>query len=357
MATPLAVTVALGRAARNGILVKGGDTLEACTRRGLIVFDKTGTLTEGKLRLLSWQGPEALKRLVLSVEAECAHPIARAFARAFENLAPVAAQDVVHALGGGVCGDVGEQRVVVGAPGYVARMGIVLEEPLLSAIEQQSSLGRTPVVVGVDGSARALAAFGDPVRPDAVQSLRRLRALGYELAISSGDHPRVVAAVAAELGVPFARVIGAASPEAKLEFVQQQAARGTVLMVGDGVNDAAALSAATVGIAVHGGAEASLDAADVFLTQGGLSPIVGLLEGARRSMAVIRRNLCFSLAYNVVGVTLAMSGVLSPLIAALMMPLSSLSVLASSLLSRTFPAPTAPLSEQGARLSAAEATP
>jgi Cu2+-exporting ATPase len=357
MATPLAVTVALGRAARHGILVKGGDTLEACARRGLIVFDKTGTLTEGKLRLLSWQGPEALKRLVLSLEAECAHPIARAFARAFEKVAPIGAQNVVHALGGGVCGDVAGQRVAVGAAAYVARMGVTLDAPMLCAIEQQSSLGRTPVVVAVDGRAQALAAFGDPVRRDAVQSLRRLRDLGYELAISSGDHPRVVAAVAAELGVPFARVMGGATPEAKLDFIQQQAARETVLMVGDGVNDAAALSAATVGIAVHGGAEASLDAADVFLTQGGLSPIVSLLEGARRTLAVIRRSIGFSLAYNVVGVALAMSGVLSPLIAALMMPMSSLSVLASSLLSRTFPKPAAPPSERGQRLSVAEVAP
>ena len=143
-------------------------------------------------------------------------------------------------------------------------------------------------------------------------------------------------AVARQLGVPMRTVQGGATPEQKLAKVQEELARGPVLMVGDGVNDAAALAAATVGISVHGGAEASLQAADVFLTEQGLAPIVTLISGARRTVRTIKRNILFSLLYNVLGAALAMAGLLSPLVAAIMMPLSSLTVVSSSYRARTF---------------------
>jgi P-type Cu2+ transporter len=194
----------------------------------------------------------------------------------------------------------------------------------------------------VDGAFAAIAGFGDPIRPDAARSLERLAKLGYELSILSGDHQAVVSAVARRLGVRFEFARGETSPEQKLALIEELGRSRTVVMIGDGVNDAAALAAAGVGVAVHGGAEASLAAADVFLTRPGLAPIMDLVLGARRSLGAIRRGLVFSLLYNAVGVGLALTGVLTPLWAAVLMPLSSLTVLTSALRARTFSRGTEP---------------
>jgi Cu2+-exporting ATPase len=182
----------------------------------------------------------------------------------------------------------------------------------------------------------AVAAFGDPIREDARESLLGLRALGYQLGILSGDHPDVVAAVVHQLGVPFEFARGGVSPEGKLAFTESEREKRLVVMVGDGANDAAALSAASVGIAVHGGAEASLAAADVFITESGVAPVLELARGARKVLRVIHRNVVFSLVYNLIGVSLAVLGWIGPLIAALLMPVSSITVITSSYRARTF---------------------
>lgn len=152
----------------------------------------------------------------------------------------------------------------------------------------------------------------------------------------SGDHPEVVRAVAGQLGLAADEAEGGASPERKLAVIEAAVAEGPVLMVGDGVNDAAALSAATAGIAVHGGAEASLQAADVFMSEPGLGRVIALLRGARATLRTIRVNIIFSLLYNAVGASLAMAGLINPLIAAVLMPLSSLTVVTNSFRSRGF---------------------
>ena len=335
MATPLAVSAALGRAARRGILVKGGDSLEALARPALIVFDKTGTLTEGRLALENWHGDRSLQPLVAAAEKSSAHPIATALVRAIESDPELAASEVQQTLGGGIEARVAGRALAIGSPSFVrARVG-ALPEWAEVAVSMEAEAGRTPVVVVADGLVRALAALGDPLRADARASLDRLRAQGHRIAILSGDHPAAVAAVARELGV-LQEVRGGVSPEAKLEFIERAAQRGPVVMVGDGVNDAAALSAATVGIAVHGGAEASLDAARAFTTRSGIAPVVELTAGARRTLRVIRRGIAFSLLYNAVGMGLAIAGVLSPLLAAILMPLSSLTVISNAYRSRTF---------------------
>jgi len=181
------------------------------------------------------------------------------------------------------------------------------------------------------------------VRPDAAQSLQRLATLGFRLEVLSGDHPEVVSAVVAELSGTFARAQGGVSPEGKLAEINRLRAAGErVVMVGDGVNDAAAMAAANVGIAVHGGAEASLSAADVFTTRPGLEPVLLAALGARRTMRVIRTGIGVSLAYNLVGIALAVSGHLDPLLAAILMPLSSISVVTAALRARTFVTPETP---------------
>lgn len=338
MATPLTVNVALGRAARSGILAKGGDALELISTPGLIVFDKTGTLTQGRMELVAWHGDRSLQALVRAAESRSAHPIARAIERATADLPSAEVQSFEHALGGGIRARVNGAELVIGSPTFVAQSALVPEWASIRAGEEARA-GRSPVLVACEGEVRAVLAFGDPVRPEALAALQRLQKLGYRVAILSGDHPEVVAALVRELPVQFEFARGGATPEEKLTTIETLAKSSRVVMVGDGVNDAAALSAASVGIAVHGGAEASLAAADVFITRQGLTPIVDLVCGARRTVNVIKLGLAFSLLYNAVGVGLALVGQLTPLAAAVLMPLSSLTVLTTAFKSRTFVAP------------------
>lgn len=330
LSTPLAVSVAIGRAARRGILVKGGDVLELLARPSHIWLDKTGTITEARARVIAWNGSNAARPLVLALEAHSNHPIADAFRRSWSDIAFPAAHDVNVVVGGGVEGDVEGQRVVVGSPAFVRARAT-----LADAFATAESV-RTRVLVAVDGAVVAAAEIGDPVREDAPSAVSTLRQRGWSLGILSGDARAVVRDVGNTLGLASDTCIGEASPEDKLAVVRARAATGTVVMVGDGVNDAAAMAAASVGVGVRGGAEAALQTADVYLARPGLSPLVELTDGARRTMRVIHRNIAFSLAYNTVGAALAMAGVLSPLIAAILMPASSLTVVLASWRATTF---------------------
>lgn len=336
LATPLAVSVAVGRAARGGILVKGGDVVEELARPATLLLDKTGTLTQGCTALAAWEGPAWVRPLVLALEAGSMHPVAEGFRRAWPDVAPAGAPaSVAHVIGGGIAGTVDGRRVVVGSPRFVRAHAGGASGAAPPALAHDGAL--TPVLVAVDGAIVAAAGFGDPLRGDARAAVDALRARGWDVGILSGDDPRVVAEVGRALGLPAERCVGGATPEDKRRAVEAAAARGCVVMVGDGVNDAAALAAATVGVGVHGGAEASLAIADVYLTRPGLAPLVALTEGASRTMHVIRRNVWFAIAYNLVGASLAMAGLLTPLIAAVLMPLSSLTVVLASWRSATFP--------------------
>ena len=335
LATPLSITAALGRAARRGLMIKGGSSLEALAHPALIVFDKTGTLTRGELSVVDYVGDEAVKPLAGAAEAASGHPIARALAAAFGRDAPLLVHRTKETLGGGVEATVGDQGVVVGSETFV-RTRATSPEWVKEAVGRLAARGQTPVLIAVNAEVRAVAAVADPPREDARACLETLRGLGHRLAILSGDQPAVVSAVAGLIGVPFDVIAGGKSPEEKLAFIEDRLRAGPVFMVGDGVNDAAALSAATVGIAVHGGAEASLAAAHVFATRAGLAPVVELVLGARRTLRVIRGNLARSLVYNLTVGTLAALGFVGPLLAAVLMPVSSLGVITSAYRSRTF---------------------
>ena len=350
LATPLAVVASVGRAARAGILIKGGDALERLARRGVLLLDKTGTLTQGEMSVVSWDGEDSLAQAAAALEQHAAHPFALALrGLAKEGVALPQVRDVEVLLGRGVAGKVDGTLVRVGSPKWLRELGVEIPEERLAPILEQA---RSPVVVWRQGSGAsdtstlAFAGIGDALQPDSEQVVRTLLREGWELHILSGDHPKVVDAVGAQLGLEPAHCRGELSPEAKLDLVEafraQEAASARprpILMVGDGWNDAAALAAADVGIAVHGSAEASLAAADVFLSVPGIGGIARLLEGADRTVSVIKRNLVVSLAYNAVGVGLAMAGLLNPLVAAVLMPLSSLSVVSIAWRSHTFQNP------------------
>lgn len=334
LATPLAVSSALGRAAKRKILVRGGATLEALARPALVIFDKTGTLTEGRMDLVSWYGSRETFELALAVEAGSSHPIAQAFARAgSESRRRV--EGHAHSPAGGVEAIVDGRSVVVGSLSFVHARAASNQE-LEAFAASAAAEARTPVLVAIDGEVRGLACFADVLRADAAKSLEALSKMGHELAISSGDRQEVVDAIVRELGVRFVEAKGGATPTDKLATVESALSRGPVVMVGDGVNDAAALARATVGIALHGGAEASLSVADVFTARPGVDAVREIFAGARRTFGVIRRNLALSFSYNLVCATLAVTGHVSPLLAAILMPLSSLTVLVSSYRSRTF---------------------
>ncbi|HYW49117.1 MAG TPA: cation-translocating P-type ATPase [Gemmatimonadaceae bacterium] len=339
LATPLAMSAAVGRAARVGIFVKGGDTLESLSRPGWLVLDKTRTLTVGQVTLASWDGDDALRPRILALEATSTHVIAAGFRRAWPDVAPGKGMVSTHIIGGGISGVVDGREILIGSPRFIAAQ-------LPHAIVPQEMVNAgdlTPVLVAIDGQVVARARFADVIRPDAAASLATLRARGWRTMLLSGDAAAVTDRVGRELGFGPDEIVSQASPEEKAARVRDLVASMSggrtarcVAMVGDGVNDAAAIAAATVGIGVHGGAEASLATADVALTRDGLSMLVSLDTGARRAMRVIRRNIAWSFGYNAIGVVLAMSGNITPLVAAIMMPVSSLTVVLGSWLGRTF---------------------
>jgi Cu2+-exporting ATPase len=336
LATPLAVSAAIGRAARRQILVKGGDALESLARPGRMILDKTGTITEGRLAVVRWWGDEGVQAIVAAIERHSAHPVARAFvATSPEDQVPEVAE-VEEITGAGMRGVCDGRTITIASTAHFERQLGGLTAEADTAAADFASEGLSPVAVAVDGEVLAVAGIGDPLRSDSAGAVASIRDRGWRVEVLSGDHPEVVQSIAGQVGIEPEAARGAASPEEKLQAVRDAATGTTAAMVGDGVNDAAALAAATVGIGVHGGAEAALAAADVYLARPGLEPVAELLNGARRTLRVIRRNLVFSLAYNVVAVSFAITGHMSPLLAAILMPLSSMTVVLSSYRARTF---------------------
>lgn len=332
LATPLAITAAIGKAARRGILAKSGAALEALgqLKKGILFFDKTGTLTHGRMEVVALVGPDWVKPLIAAAEAGVTHPVGRALRKACldSGEAPTADEvELVH--GGGLVAEVGGHTLHIGSPRFV-RAHSLHDRGFAAQVEAWSQDALTPVWVAVDGRVVAAAGLSDRLRSEARASVEALARQGFEVHILSGDHPSVVSAVGRALGLPEEHCHGGQSPEDKLARVKAAAAEGQVVMVGDGVNDAAALAAATVGVAVHGGAETCFAAADVFLQKPGVDTLSDLVEGARRTTRTIRNNIIFSLAYNVLGASLAMTGLLNPLVAAILMPVSSLVVVTNS---------------------------
>jgi Cu2+-exporting ATPase len=361
LATPVAMTVALSRAARRGVFVKDADVLERLRGVRTVLLDKTGTLTRGEARVTATVGDPAALALAAALEAHSTHPVAHALRAAALAAAPAGAPvpavtDVRETAGRGISGRVGAHVVAVGNAAHVTAAGASPDEGWQARAATIAAAGASPTFVAVDGAVRAVFGVGDPLRDDAAATVAALRARGWHVRILSGDHPAVVRAVAAQVGVPAEDALGGLTPEEKRDLVLEgggarhpdspadpafrlaaaRRGRAGVLMLGDGVNDAAALAAADVGVSVHGGTAASIVAADVVLTRGGLTPVVELAEGARRALRVIHRNLGISLAYNLTGAALAISGLVGPLLAAVLMPTSSLTVILSSVLGRPF---------------------
>jgi Cu+-exporting ATPase len=349
LATPTALLVGTGRGAQLGVLIKGPEVLESTRRVDTVVLDKTGTLTTGKMALHHVEGGDEALRMAASVEQGSEHPVGRAIAAAarerfgelpgvaeFDNAPGLGVRGVVSELAGDV---IVAHAVLVGTPALLAEHGIALPDELGAAVHAARADGLTAVTVAWDGAARGVLAVGDTVAPDSADAVTRLRGLGLRPMLLTGDHRIAGLAVAAQVGIAEDDVIAEVLPEDKVAVVRALQADGRVVaMVGDGVNDAAALAVADLGIAMGTGTDAAIEASDITLVRGGLPTAIDAVRLARRTLAVIQGNLFWAFAYNVAALPLAASGLLSPMIAGAAMALSSVFVVTNSLRLRRFSA-------------------
>lgn len=341
LATPLAIAVSLGRAAKHKVLIRDGSTLQQLARGGRIWFDKTGTLTTGRPDAeLVWGDIKAVA-MAAAVEQDCQHPVADAIKRlAGRNRLKSSEGNLIEVQRTGVIGSLGHVKVYVGNPTFIRDQGIDQPREVVAVVEQCTRDAASPILVAVGGVVEAVLAISDPLRPGVASTIDNLKRRGWKVGILSGDHPAIVGHVAAQIGIEPGLARGGMSPEEKLATVRRGRANrrsATTVMVGDGANDAAALAAADVGVAVRGGAEVSLQAAPVFIASGEIEQVDQMIRSAGRTDWLIRTAFAVSLTYNIVAVGLAMMGKISPLIAAVLMPISSVSVLALTLAWPTYP--------------------
>ncbi|GAB2477260.1 heavy metal translocating P-type ATPase [Streptosporangium sandarakinum] len=338
LATPTALLVGTGRGAQMGILIKGPEVLESTRKIDTIVLDKTGTVTEGKMTLTDvllaeGEDRDEVLKLAGALEHASEHPIAQAIARAAQSTATV--EDFANVEGLGVQGIVDGHAVLVGRPRLLAEWSQHLPVELERAFQEAQAAGRTAVAVGWDGKARAVLVVADVVKPTSKEAIRRLRALGLTPVLLTGDNEAVARTVAAEVGID--EVIAEVLPKDKVDVVKKLQAEGKrVAMVGDGVNDAAALAQADLGLAMGTGTDAAIEASDLTLVRGDLRVAADAIRLSRRTLGTIKGNLFWAFAYNVAALPLAALGLLNPMIAGAAMAFSSVFVVTNSLRLRGF---------------------
>ncbi|MBF8193899.1 copper-translocating P-type ATPase [Nonomuraea sp. K274] len=338
LATPTALLVGTGRGAQLGIVIKGPEVLESTRRVDTIVLDKTGTVTEGRMTLTAvhlaeGESREEVLRLAGALEHASEHPIAEAVARAAQSDAIV--EDFANVEGLGVRGVVDGHAVVVGRPRLLAQWSQHLPAGLERELAGERARGRTVVAVGWDGRARAVLVVADVVKPTSREAIEQLRGLGLAPVLLTGDNEVVARTVAAEVGID--EVIAEVLPGGKVEVVKRLQGEGRVVaMVGDGVNDAAALAQADLGLAMGTGTDAAIEASDLTLVRGDLRVAADALRLSRRTLSTIKGNLFWAFAYNVAALPLAALGMLNPMIAGAAMAFSSVFVVSNSLRLRTF---------------------
>jgi Cu+-exporting ATPase len=358
LATPTALLVGTGRGAQLGILIKGPEVLESTRRVDTVLLDKTGTVTTGRMSLAGLHtaggvDPAEALRLAGALEAASEHPIAQAIARrAREDGDLPAVEDFRNVEGLGVQGVVDGHAVVVGRPRLLADWALEVPESLERAMTAAQARGETAVAVGWDGQARAVLTVADRVKPSSAEAISRLRALGLRPMLLTGDNATVAGAVAEQVGIPAQDVIAEVLPVDKVGVVKRLRAEGrTVAMVGDGVNDAAALAQADLGLAVGTGTDVAIEASDLTLVRGDLTVAADAIRLSRRTLRTIQGNLFWAFAYNVAALPLAAAGLLNPMIAGAAMAFSSVFVVSNSLRLRRFrplPAPTGPVQADAA---------
>ena len=342
LATPISITTAAGRGAQVGVLIKDAEALERMARVDTVIVDKTGTLTEGRPRLtdvVALNGDEAeVLGLAAALERGSEHPLAEAIVAGAKDrgLTPDPAQDFEAVTGKGVHGTVAGRKVALGNAAMMTDLGLSTEEAELTADTLRAD-GKTAMFMAVDGALAGIVAVADPIKETTAAAIRDLHALGLTIIMATGDNRRTAKAVASRLGIDEVRA--GVLPEDKQKLVEELRARGrSVAMAGDGVNDAPALAAADVGIAMSTGADVAVESAGITLMRGDLVGLVRARKLAVATLGNIRQNLFFAFVYNAAGVPVAagvlypLTGLLlSPMIAAAAMSLSSVSVISNAL--------------------------
>ncbi|SHF26676.1 Cu+-exporting ATPase [Streptoalloteichus hindustanus] len=342
LATPTALLVGTGRGAQLGILIKGPEVLESTRRVDTVVLDKTGTVTTGQMALVDVVADpstdvETVLRLAGALEHASEHPIARAVAQgAAERVGELpGVEEFGNVQGLGVQGVVDGHGVVVGRAALLEQWSLRLPETLTAAKDAAEAEGRTAVLVGWDGEARGVLVVADTVKPTSAEAVRQLRALGLTPVLLTGDNEAVARSVAATVGID--EVIAEVLPADKVDVVRKLQSEGRVVaMVGDGVNDAAALAQADLGLAMGTGADVAIEASDLTLVRGDLRAAVDAIRLSRRTLGTIKGNLFWAFAYNVAALPLAATGLLNPMIAGAAMAFSSVFVVTNSLRLRGF---------------------
>ncbi|MCC3770264.1 copper-translocating P-type ATPase, partial [Streptomyces sp. UNOC14_S4] len=342
LATPTALMVGTGRGAQLGILIKGPEVLESTRRVDTVVLDKTGTVTTGRMGLhdtVPAEGTDAreLLRYAGALEHSSEHPVAQAVAAgAAERTGELpAAEHFENVPGLGVRGLVEGHEVLVGREALLSEAGIELPARLAEALTAARAGGRTAVAVAWDGAARGVVSVADTVKETSAEAVAELRALGLRPVLLTGDHRAVAESVARAVGID--EVIAEVLPQDKVAVVRRLQGEGrTVAMVGDGVNDAAALATADLGLAMGTGTDAAMEAGDLTLVRGDLRVAADAIRLARRTLATIKGNLFWAFGYNVAALPLAAAGLLNPMIAGAAMAFSSVFVVTNSLRLRRF---------------------
>ncbi|MBQ0924222.1 heavy metal translocating P-type ATPase [Saccharopolyspora endophytica] len=342
LATPTALLVGTGRGAQLGVLIKGPQVLESTRRIDTVVLDKTGTVTTGKMQLLDVRTAEGTGRaealrVAGAVENASEHPIARAITTGARHEVGELPEVVEFANleGLGVQGVVEGRAVLAGRAALLEQWGLHLDGPLAESKAAAESEGKTAIVVAWDGAVRAVLIVADTVKPTSQQAISQLRELGLTPVLLTGDNAAVAAAVAAQVGID--EVIAEVMPADKVEVVKRLQGEGkAVAMVGDGVNDAAALAQADLGLSMGTGTDIAIEAGDLTLVRGDLRAAVDAIRLSRRTLTTIRGNMFWALAYNVAALPLAAAGLLNPMIAGAAMAFSSLFVVGNSLRLRRF---------------------
>jgi cation-transporting ATPase V len=337
LATPTAIVAGTGRGAALGVLIKGGQVLEASRRVDTIIFDKTGTLTTGHMTLREQAvagGEDRRTTLAYAAAAEAfsEHPIAAAIVAAgqADGLQPGPATGFTSTTGHGVTARVGDQTVVVGRRKLMRENGLAMPPDLERQAAEWEADGLTVVFVGWSAHVRGAFGVGDSLKPGAASVIGALHDLGVEVAMVTGDNAKTAAAIAAEVGID--RVLAEVLPQDKIEEVRRLQAEGkTVAMVGDGINDAPALVQADLGIAIGTGTDVAIESSDITLMSSDLAGVVSALSLSRRTLRTIRQNLGWAFGYNTAAIPLAAAGILPPIAAGATMALSSVSVVSNSL--------------------------
>ncbi|OZE38035.1 copper-translocating P-type ATPase [Rhodococcus sp. 05-2254-5] len=337
LATPTALMVGTGRAAQLGILIKGPEMLESTRRIDTVVLDKTGTVTTGEMTLHSvhvadGEDEDVVRAVAAALESGSEHPIARAIAGSTQS---TAVEEFASLEGLGVQGVVEGRAAVIGRRSLLADWSMPLPPELADAFDDAERQGRTAVAIGWDGKARGVLVVSDSVKPTSKQAVAELRELGLTPVMLTGDNEAAARTIAAEVGIE--QVVAGVLPSGKVAAVRElQAAGKVVAMVGDGINDAAALATADLGLAMGTGTDVAIEASDLTLVRGDLRAVGDAIRLSRRTLSTIKGNLFWAFAYNVAAIPLAAAGLLNPMLAGAAMALSSVFVVSNSLRLRRF---------------------